>query len=138
MGLLDDAIREHLELKRLRGVDPSKVVIEEREALGRSEGTGPFGDSDDPEQPATRGAAHPLDGTVPIADTDPPSVGQETAELDMRAVLQTESIEQVDHHKPEFGQRAATSTQPPASTDNPAAYPHPGERYAGNPLSEFA
>jgi hypothetical protein len=34
MGLLDDAIREHLELKRLRGADPAEVARLEREALG--------------------------------------------------------------------------------------------------------
>ena len=34
MGLLDDAIREHLELKRKHGADPSEVARQEREALG--------------------------------------------------------------------------------------------------------
>lgn len=34
MGLLDDAIREHLELKRKRGGDPSEIERLEREALG--------------------------------------------------------------------------------------------------------
>src|SRR4051794_35149376 len=34
MGLLDDAIREHLELKRTRGADPTEVAREEAEALG--------------------------------------------------------------------------------------------------------
>ena len=34
MGLLDEAIREHLELKRRRGADPTEVEREEREALG--------------------------------------------------------------------------------------------------------
>ena len=34
MGLLDDAIREHLELKRARGADPGEVERQEREALG--------------------------------------------------------------------------------------------------------
>ena len=34
MGLLDDAIREHLELKRRRGADPAEVEQQEREALG--------------------------------------------------------------------------------------------------------
>jgi hypothetical protein len=34
MGLLDDAIREHLELKRRRGADPSEIEREESEALG--------------------------------------------------------------------------------------------------------
>jgi hypothetical protein len=34
MGLLDDAIREHLDLKRRRGADPAEVERDEREALG--------------------------------------------------------------------------------------------------------
>jgi hypothetical protein len=34
MGLLDDAIKEHLELKRRRGADPTEIEREEREALG--------------------------------------------------------------------------------------------------------
>jgi hypothetical protein len=34
MGLLDDAIREHLDLKRRRGADPGEVERAEREALG--------------------------------------------------------------------------------------------------------
>jgi hypothetical protein len=34
MGILDDAIREHLDLKRRRGADPSEVERAEREALG--------------------------------------------------------------------------------------------------------
>ena len=34
MGILDDAIREHLDLKRRRGADPGEVERLEREALG--------------------------------------------------------------------------------------------------------
>ncbi len=34
MGLLDDAIREHLDLKRARGADPAEIERLEREALG--------------------------------------------------------------------------------------------------------
>lgn len=34
MGLLDDAIREHLELKRLHGADATEVARQEHEALG--------------------------------------------------------------------------------------------------------
>jgi hypothetical protein len=34
MGLLDDAIREHLDLKRRRGADPAEVEQAEQEALG--------------------------------------------------------------------------------------------------------
>jgi hypothetical protein len=34
MGLLDDAIREHLDLKRRSGADPAEIERAEREALG--------------------------------------------------------------------------------------------------------
>ena len=34
MGLLDEAIREHLDLKRRRGADPAEIERAEREALG--------------------------------------------------------------------------------------------------------
>ena len=37
MGLLDDAIREHLELKRRHGADPTEVARQEREALGAAQ-----------------------------------------------------------------------------------------------------
>ena len=48
MGLLDDAIREHLELKRRHGADPDEVSRQEREALGapvRGEFAKPAGDA---------------------------------------------------------------------------------------------
>jgi hypothetical protein len=93
MGLLDDAIREHLELKRLRGADPGMVSREEREVFGvvrREEST------HDGEVNAPKDLA---DEVVPTAGPDPAqpegfsNVGQETAELDMRAVLE----DAVDH-----------------------------------------
>ncbi|MDQ3090498.1 MAG: hypothetical protein M3R46_02315, partial [Actinomycetota bacterium] len=34
MGLLDEAIREHLALKRGRGADPAEIAREEKDALG--------------------------------------------------------------------------------------------------------
>src|SRR5438270_150002 len=37
MGLLDDAIREHLDLKRRRGGDPAEIERLERDALGPGE-----------------------------------------------------------------------------------------------------
>jgi hypothetical protein len=55
MGLLDDAIREHLELKRRHGADPDEVSRQEREALGapvRGEFAKPEGEQDDDAAPA--------------------------------------------------------------------------------------
>jgi hypothetical protein len=50
MGLLDEAIREHLDLKRRRGADPLEVERAEREALGpvrRAPETPPDADSEE-------------------------------------------------------------------------------------------
>jgi hypothetical protein len=53
MGLLDDAIREHLDLKRRRGADPTEVERAEREALG------PVRRGPDPESAEDPGAGAP-------------------------------------------------------------------------------
>ncbi|HEY2142271.1 MAG TPA: hypothetical protein VGG98_09460 [Solirubrobacteraceae bacterium] len=89
MGLLDDAIREHLELKRLRGADPGEVAREQREALDPV--------PRHPEEETHEGQRTPDDTPAPgdqlpqpvhpARDADFSNVGQETAELDMRAVL---------------------------------------------------
>jgi len=55
MGLLDDAIREHLELKRRRGADPGEVARQEDEALGdprSGEFAQPAAVADEPAAPA--------------------------------------------------------------------------------------
>ncbi len=102
MGLLDAAIREHLELKRLRGADPHEVSVQEREVLG----TAPHG-----EEPPAGGsyraerasvgahrAAEPSHAApTPAFDwaeswSEPPprldpALSEETAELDMQAVM---------------------------------------------------
>jgi hypothetical protein len=92
MGLLDDAIREHLEFKRLRGADPGEVAREEHEALGpvhrgqepQPEGAEVHSSGEDP-----RGEERPIEAFPPGSGSFVPT-GQETAELDMRAVLRTE------------------------------------------------
>jgi hypothetical protein len=102
MGLLDDAIREHLELKRRRGADPGLVAREERDALApmfeEEEAEDQHGDlahaGDAPEVLDGYAAdADPVEGH-PVAGTDLDdlsTVGQETAELDMRAVMAEEA-----------------------------------------------
>jgi hypothetical protein len=93
MGLLDDAIREHLELKRLRGADPGLVSREESEAFGPIRDGEPANDDSEitaPEdfvdQDAPPAAGH--DQAQPDGFSN---VGQETAELDMRTVLEDAS-----------------------------------------------
>jgi hypothetical protein len=108
MGLLDDAIRDHLELKRLRGADPGEVAREQREALdpdlrnepgegGEELGTAveELSAEDDRETLPVRATpavtptstADPFMATQRVDSTDASSVAEETAELDMRSVL---------------------------------------------------
>jgi hypothetical protein len=91
MGLLDDAIREHLELMRLRGADPSKVIHEEREAFGpvlRDEDAVPPRTMVGSEVRSDAGEDHTFDG--PTAHSTPDTcLSQETVELDMRTVMET-------------------------------------------------
>lgn len=64
MGLLDDAIREHLELKRKHGADPDDVARQEREALGPSP-RNEFAQTSEPEAEAGVPAEAPVDEPAP-------------------------------------------------------------------------
>jgi hypothetical protein len=60
MGLLDDAIREHLELKRKHGADPEDVARQEQEALGpgqRNEFAQPAAEAEPAPEPEDEPAA---------------------------------------------------------------------------------
>jgi hypothetical protein len=107
MGLLDDAIREHLELKRLRGADPGEVAREQREALDPVPRDAHAEQDDDGEHNDLSPALGDDGGDVGKIEKSPGAisegdehgahqpvrgagfshVGQETAELDMRTVL---------------------------------------------------
>ena len=94
MGLLDDAIREHLELKRRRGADPAEVEKQEREALG------PVGSGAGAAAPATAEAERPVDAEPQSAVEAEPEPLQETPSddgpelFDEEAPVETESVSQ--------------------------------------------
>jgi hypothetical protein len=98
MGLLDEAIREHLELKRRSGADPSEVAREEREALApifADEHAETSGDDGDRTQELVAESADliPDDARVGSREgvADVSTVGQDTAELDMQAMMGQDS-----------------------------------------------
>ncbi len=66
MGLLDDAIREHLELKKRHGADPAEVARQEREVLGS-----PRSPAEAPVQAPAGAERDELDA---ISDDPPPAV----------------------------------------------------------------
>ncbi len=127
MGLLDDAIREHLELKRRRGADPSAVAREEREALAPVFPDEPEADDgdlayDEPDAVEIAPAPVPAEGHARADDrlADLSAVGQETAELDMQAVLEED---------PEADAADSGSTAGPLQEG-------PAPAYAGQPVGE--
>jgi hypothetical protein len=107
MGLLDDAIREHLELKRRRGADPGEVAREQREALvvdgqaGAAEARAAEIDAAVPTSPPAppdpgQAGDEPVsaeEGETPAAQPDRPVALGETAELDMSSVLGDDQVE---------------------------------------------
>jgi hypothetical protein len=74
MGLLDDAIREHLELKRRHGADPQEVARQEDEALGPIGGHAPD-ESDEDDLPEVSDDQLSLD--EPPAPAEPPAAAED-------------------------------------------------------------
>ena len=140
MGLLDDAIREHLELKRRRGADPGEVAREQREALDSAaeRKSASAGDAaTDPPAAATGDTATDSreingDGASTVGDLgEDPALTQtahantagETAELDMSSVLDDDGDAEDLSALPceagaEAGEQARASTRPVAARSN--------------------
>jgi hypothetical protein len=89
MGLLDDAIREHLELKRRRGADPGEVERQENEALGaKPQAEFAQAPEAEPAEPAPA-AEEPADeaAEAPVAEAaDPVDAGDEREPFDVEAL----------------------------------------------------
>jgi hypothetical protein len=132
MGLLDDAIREHLELKRLRGVDPGEVAREEQDALGPVRHEGEMGHDG---EKSTDIAVPTGAGRLPSVEAKPApvvgssSTGQETIEINMETELAAEgdSGHEPDTERPE---RAAPVVHPdkPSATEESLEWEVPDER----------
>jgi hypothetical protein len=117
--MLDDAIREHLELKRLSGADPGEVAREERDVLGpvqREAHTPQDQEASDAVdgEPAVSAGASALDAPE-SADAESADEllthgpGQETVEIDMDGELTAESQATP---APQAGDRAAPVAHP--------------------------
>ena len=121
MGLLDEAIREHLELKRRRGADAVEISREEGEALGpvhrSSDGTPDLASA--PGTPSPEQAAPEPYGDVPPAlDEDEPDWGEDVTAI----------------HDPEPS-AAFPAPPPPASAPPPAASQPPPPAFAPPPVA---
>jgi hypothetical protein len=132
MGLLDDAIREHLELKRLRGADPGEVARAENDALGpvqreaevqapasEQENSDSFGNGGDSEAEV---GAPVADAPASQSNLAASGVGQETVEINMEAELGRQSTS------------SETSAPPAGGVVAPVGHPAHTRSSAGDSL----
>lgn len=134
MGLLDDAIREHLELKRRRGADPSEIAREETEALGPVRRDAPEEDA-----PAAGGsyADHEpaaLDEPAVAYDDEPAPLDDDLEYEDEPAAAATS--DERDH--PRLGDAPTTHDRAWAEPEDESATPPHGDPLAHQPTREFS
>src|SRR6188768_592909 len=128
MSILDDAIREHLELKRAHGADESELKRLEDEAFGppgRPEEPDPFSEAPTefmatPEVPAGAEAAESSGGRrINIADLQEPPPPEHAAEREEPRVETTDAIEPEAAAAPLAPAEDAGQAAPPAEEDLP-------------------
>jgi hypothetical protein len=146
MGLLDDAIREHLELKRRRGADPTEVERLEREALGpmrrgpQATEEGPvdqevldqpngeaviFDDQGEPYDPSSEDAPELDEGELPTSE---PAHAYDEAEPAHEPFPEDESERGWSHEPAEaWDVEDPLASKEPAAQTPPAAAPPPTE-----------
>ncbi len=127
MGLLDDAIREHLDLKRRRGADPSEIAKEEADALG----------------PVRREAADEglIDDAAPAehgsyADHEPAALDEPAAAYDDEPLEYDEPLAYDD--EPVVSEPPTTHDRPYAEPEEESATPPHGDPLAHQPTREFS
>ena len=128
MGLLDDAIREHLELKRRRGADPTEIEREESEALGPVR-RGDVELADDDEDDAPDGP----DADEPAGLEDP---GAAYAEEPPAAPAPRSYEVAADHPVPAEPPR--THDEPFPEAEEESATPPHGDPWMHQPTREFS
>jgi hypothetical protein len=113
MGLLDEAISDHLELKRQRGADPNQVAREEQEALGPAVRRPAEGD-------APADAGEPADA-APSAGVDTPDAHVEEHPVQEHAVEAPAAAEAVEVEPPPEAETFDVEPPPePAAVDEVA------------------
>jgi hypothetical protein len=147
MGLLDEAIRDHLELKRRRGADPGEIARQEREALGpaRRAETVPPEEQPTAVAPAAAPAAEWEEAADPAIDeTGFDEVDEEDADEGWEDDDDLDELDDVEDaaepapalEPPEVAPRASAAAAPaPVAPPPPPAPPAPAD--PALPTSEF-
>jgi hypothetical protein len=126
MGLLDDAIREHLELKRRRGADPTEVEREENEVLGAPRQGRFAGEDAEDDEAMAAGAPPEVEPEVAAGPAEPVPAADEEEELEP----ESRSGEPFDH----LADEPWDAPEPPVS--EPAPPPPPRRAAEPEPADE--
>ncbi len=139
MGLLDDAIREHLELKRRSGADARELARLEHAAFGPVRGGDEW--ADDEAAPAAEVADAPdapFDADPPVADTafDAPPA-HEPAPVPAHEPPAAAPPEETSAHEP-FVAEPEPYEEPSYEDEEPAAYEPPPLKPSEDPQATVA
>jgi hypothetical protein len=133
MGLLDDAIREHLDLKRRRGADPTEIERAEREALGPVR-RGPEVGGDDAPHVEPEAGLEPEAGVSSVPEGQWGEPFPDDTELQDPPELHepgpaTEDYEELPPYEPaESAEREPPAGAPPFDAESdPTPPPHPAD-----------
>jgi hypothetical protein len=134
MGLLDDAIREHLELKRRRGADAEEVTRLEQEALGPPQ-RGEFAGATAPVEPAD--SSLPPDGDAAPAEPAPETADHPVVEPEPEP--EPEPRDEAEEGRQEYPPAPSAEPEQPEEVvlDQPTAeYTPPPEAAEGDDVLE--
>jgi hypothetical protein len=117
MGLLDDAIREHLDLKRQRGADPAEIERAQREALG----------------PVRRGPEAHEPGEGELDEQALPYDDEPAVAYDEQQAVLYEDEEELEWDDPFADEPHASDVNPREPEPPPASADHPTEHMRFEP-----
>ena len=141
MGILDDAIREHLELKRQHGAPEEELQRQEDEALGparREVAQQPEGADEEAGEPVADGEPPVADGQPPVPLEAPPPELAEPEEAHEHAEPE-DAPEPVDHgsEAPEPAEQLEPKADHPPAEPLEDHGPDSGDPFEGDePFSE--
>jgi hypothetical protein len=119
MGILDEAIREHLELKRQHGAEDSELKQLEDEAFGEAERPGDETALDPAAEAPTEFLTQPETGGEPASRREPPTIAdlQEPPPLPPAEEPAAAAVEAVEEEQPALEHEVVAEV--PAATEGP-------------------
>ncbi len=126
MGILDDAIKEHLELKRRHGADQSELKQLEDEAFGAAERPG---DEKSAPDPLAEAPTQFMEQPAPVEAEEGSGRRQPRAEIaDLQEAPQTETEAEVESDEPEQPAVEQAPAMEHEAVSEPASAPEPEPR----------